>query len=129
MNDIVHAIMSNNITHAVVGALLVLYAPLQLIAVMRCIVNWNRAVYVRYLFREATYSNDPDNKQNVDELSWSLLLKFPFMSYFVLMTGLSHFIKYLVMKLCERPLITIREAVRKVGCMKVRNNGDKYEKI
>ena len=57
----------NDIIHAIVGALLVIYAPLPLIALMRCIVNWNRAVYVRDLFREATYSNDPDNKLNDDE--------------------------------------------------------------
>ena len=120
MNDIMHAIMSNNITHAVVGALLVIYAPLPLIAVMRCIVNLNRAVYVRDLFREATYSNDPDNKQNVDEISWSILLKFPFMSYFVLMIDLSHFIKYIVVKSFGRTFTAMREAVRKVGYMKIK---------
>ena len=110
----------NDIMHAVVGALLVLYAPLPLIAVMRCIVNWNRAVYVNDLFREITYSNDSDNKLNADEISWSLLLKFPFMAYFVLMIDLSHFIKYIVTKSFGRPLNTIRETVRKVGYMKIK---------
>ena len=120
MNDIMHAIMFNNIMHAIVGALLVLYAPLPLIALMRCIVNWNRAVYVRDLFRESTYSNDHDNKSTVDEISWSLLLKFPFMSYFVLMADLSHFIKYIVMKSFGRPLSAMREAVRRVGYIKIK---------
>ena len=110
----------NDIVHAVVGALLVLYAPLPLIAVMRCIVNWNRAVYVRDLFREATYSNYPDNKSTVDEISWSMLLKFPFMAYFVLMIDLSHFIKYIVMKSFGRPLSTILEAVKRIGYMKIK---------
>ena len=109
----------NDIVHAVVGALLVLYAPLPLIAAMRCIVNWNRAVYVRDLFREATYSNDPDNKSTVDEFSWSMLLKFPFIAYFVLMVDLSHFIKYVLMKSFGRPLRAIRETVRKVGHIKI----------
>ena len=110
----------NDIVHAVVGALLVLYAPLPFIAVMRCIVNWNRAVYVRDLFREATYSNDPDNKLDADEFSWSMLLKFPFMAYFVLIVDFSYFIKYIVMKSCGRPFNTIREAVRKVGYIKIK---------
>lgn len=110
----------NDIMHAIVGALLVIYAPLPLIAVMRCIVNWNRAVYVRDLFRESTYSNDPDNKPDDDEFSWSMLLKLPFMAYFVLMIDLSHFVKYIVMKSFERPLSTIREAVRKVSYMKIK---------
>ena len=110
----------NDIVHAILGALLVLYAPLPLIVVMRCIVNWNKAVYARDLFREATCSNDPDNKQDVDEISWSLLLKFPFMAYFVLITDLSHFIKYLVMKLCGKPLSVIQEAVRRVGYVKIK---------
>ena len=110
----------NDIIHAIVGALLVLYAPLPLIAVMRCIVNWNRAVYVRDLFRESTYSNDPDNKSTVDEISWSLLLKFPFMAYFVLMTDLSHFVKYILMKSFRRPLNIMREAVRRVGYIKIK---------
>ena len=110
----------NDIVHAIVGALLVLYAPLPLIAVMRCIVNWNRAVYVRDLFREATYSNDPDSKHNADEFSWSMLLKFPFMAYFVLIVDLSHFIKYIVMKSFGKPLNMIREAVRRLGCIKIK---------
>ena len=110
----------NDIVHAIVGALLVIYAPLPFIALMRCVVNWNRAVYVRDLFRETTYSNDSDNKLNADEISWSLLLKFPFMVYFVLMVDLSHFIKYVVMKSFGRPLSAIREAVRKVGCVKIK---------
>ena len=110
----------NDIMHAIVGALLVLYAPLPLIAVMRCIVNWNRAVYVRDLFRESTYSNDHDNKQNVDEISWSLLLKFPFMAYFVLIVDLSHFIKYIVIKSFGRSFSAIREAVRRIGYMKIK---------
>ena len=110
----------NDIMHAIVGALLVLYAPLPLIALMRCIVNWNRAAYVKDLFRETTYSNDSDNKLNADEISWSLLLKFPFLSYFVLMVDLSHFIKYIVMKLCVRPFSMIREAVRRVGYVKIK---------
>ena len=110
----------NDILHAVVGALLVLYAPLPLIAVMRCIVNWNRAVYVKDLFRETTYLNDSDNKLNADKISWSLLLKFPFLSYFVLMVDLSHFIKYVVMKLCGRPFIAMREAIRKVCHIKIK---------
>ena len=101
----------NDIMPAIVGALLVIYAPLPLIAVMRCIVNWNRAVYVRDLFRESTYSND-------DEFSWSMLLKFPFMAYFVLMVDLSHFGKYIVMKSFGKPLNMIREAVRRLGCIK-----------
>lgn len=109
----------NDIMHAIVGALLVIYAPLPLIALMRCIVNWNRAVYVRDLFREATYSNDPDNKLNDDEFSWNMLLKFPFIAYFVLMVDLSHFVKYIVMKSFGRPLSAMREAVRKVGCIKI----------
>ena len=109
----------NDIVHAIVGTLLVIYAPLPLIALMRCIVNWNSAVYVKDLFRETTYSNDSDNKLNADEISWSLLLKFPFLSYFVLMVDLSHFIKYIVMKLCGRPFTAMREAVRKVGCVKI----------
>ena len=104
---------------AIIGTLLVLYAPLPLIVVMRCIVNWNRAVYVRDLFKETTYSNDPDNKPDADEFSWSMLLKFPFMSYFVLISDLSHFVKYIVMKSCGRPLSAMREAVRKVGCIKI----------
>ena len=109
----------NDIVHAVVGALLVIYAPLPLIALMRCIVNWNRAVYVRDLFREATYSNDHDNKLNDDEFSWSMLIKFPFMAYFVLIVDLSHFIKYIVMKSFGRPLNTMRETFRKVGYIKI----------
>lgn len=98
---------------------MVIYAPLPLIAVMRCIVNWNRAVYVRDLFKEATYSNNPDNKLNDDEFSWSMLLKFPFMAYFVLIVDLSHFIKYIVMKSFGRPLSTIREAVKRIGYTKI----------
>ena len=109
----------NDIAHAIVGTLLVLYAPLPLIAVMRCIVNLNRAVYVKDLFRETTYSNDLDNKLNADEISWSLLLKFPFLSYFVLMVDLSHFIKYIVVKLFGRTFTAIHEAVRKVGYIKI----------
>ena len=110
----------NDIVYAIVGALLVIYAPLPLIALMRCIVNWNRAVYVRDLFRESTYSNDPDNKLDADEFSWSMLLKFPFMAYFVLIVDLSHFIKYIVMKSFGRPLRAMQEAVRKVGHIKIK---------
>ena len=110
----------NDIMHAIVGALLVIYAPLPFIALMRCVVNWNRAVYVRDLFRETTYSNDPDNKLDTDEFSWSMLLKFPFMSYFVLMVDLSHFIKYIVMKSCGKSLAMMRKVVRRVGYIKIK---------
>ena len=110
----------NDIMHAIVGALLVIYAPLPLIALMRCVVNWNRAVYVRDLFKEATYSNDTDNKLDADEFSWSMLLKFPFMAYFVLMVDLSHFVKYIVMKSFGRPLNMMKKAMRKVGHIKIK---------